>query len=302
MAFMGLIMTFLVIVIIILGISAFITFVCFLSSGLIMLGLRKKNKDGGKIKKPWYVVTLRVIGTISAVPLVLAFCIVVYAIISASIDKKTNLARAVMSYDYVQAERILKNGTDPDVRDKYGRTLLMCVISHYDYISADDGKCYRLENNGRSGEADEEDLQMIELLIEYGADVNAAETDCGHESYHIYSEVAGTDIYSNSDHSCGNTPLIYAVRTRSVEIVELLIDNGADVNAANACGFTPILMCADMRVDDDDGLEIATLLIDEGADIDAVTNFHQDIMWLLYRRNLDDNSQIIALIEDEEGY
>ena len=81
--------------------------------------------------------------------------------------------------------------------------------------------------------------------------------------------------------------------------MEFLIDNGADVNEANACGFTPILMCADMRSDDNDGYEIAQMLLDEGADPNAVTNFHQDIIWLLMRQNTDGNSRISALIESE---
>ena len=82
-------------------------------------------------------------------------------------------------------------------------------------------------------------------------------------------------------------------------MVEFLIDNGADVNKANACGFTPLLMCADMRDDHDGGPEIAGMLIGEGADPNAVTNFHQDIIWLLIRHANDDNIRMTSLIESE---
>ncbi len=295
MAFMGMFLAFMAVVLVILGTSAFIAFICFLVSGLIMLSKRKKNKDGGRIKQPWYVIVLRVVGILATLPIILAVCLVIYALIANAVDKRTNLARAVMSYDYVQAERILENGADPDIRDKYGRTLLMCMVDHDDFISVETDERYECQADQFWN--DDDDIRMMELLLDYGADVDAAVTDCGVAANHQYEEGGWTDIYANSDHPCGNTALIYAVRYRSAEVVEFLIDNGADVNEANACGFTPLLMCADTRSDDNDGLEIAELLLNEGADPNAVTNFHQDIVWLLMRQNTDGNSGIAALVE-----
>ncbi|MBQ7274385.1 MAG: ankyrin repeat domain-containing protein [Clostridiales bacterium] len=295
MAFMGMFLAFMAVVLVILGTSAFIAFICFLVSGLIMLSKRKKNKDGGRIKQPWYVIVLRVVGILASLPIILAVCLVIYALIANAVDKRTNLARAVMSYDYVQAERILENGADPDIRDKYGRTLLMCMVDHDDFISVETDERYECQADQFWN--DDDDIRMMELLLDYGADVDAAVTDCGVAANHQYEEGGWTDIYANSDHPCGNTALIYAVRYRSAEVVEFLIDNGADVNEANACGFTPLLMCADTRSDDNDGLEIAELLLNEGADPNAVTNFHQDIVWLLMRQNTDGNSGIAALVE-----
>ena len=295
MAFMGMFMAFIAVVAVILGVSAFIAFICFLSSGLIMLGLRKKHKDEGKIKKPWYVITLRVIGVLSTIPIVIAIGIVIFALIADAADKRTNLARAVTNYDYERVESILDNGTDPDMRDDYGRTLLMCIANHEVYVSAEDGTRY--EFAGGYDWDDDEDIRMMEILLDHGADINAAVTDCGFEEAHEYEEGGWTDIYANCDHICGNTPLIFAVRYRSPEIIEFLIDNGADVNTANLCGFTPILICADTRLDTNGGLEIATMLLDEGADPDAVTNFHQDVIWLLTRSNTDRNLEMTELIE-----
>ena len=292
---MGMFLAFMAVVLVILGTSAFIAFICFLVSGLIMLSKRKKNKDGGRIKQPWYVIVLRVVGILASLPIILAVCLVIYALIANAVDKRTNLARAVMSYDYVQAERILENGADPDIRDKYGRTLLMCMVDHDDYISVETDERYECQADQFWN--DDDDIRMMELLLDYGADVDAAVTDCGVAANHQYEEGGWTDIYANSDHPCGNTALIYAVRYRSAEVVEFLIDNGADVNEANSCGFTPLLMCADTRSDDNDGLEIAELLLNEGADPNAVTNFHQDIVWLLMRQNTDGNSGIAALVE-----
>lgn len=295
MAFMGMFLAFAAVITVILGVSAFTAFICFLTAGLIMLGKRRKNTGSGRVKQPWYVIVLRVIGALSLIPVIIAVCIGIYAIIANAADKKTNLARAVMSYDYDRTEDILQNGADPDVRDEYGRTLLMCITYHDDYVSADNGKRY--ECTGNPDWDDENDIRMMELLLEYGADIDASVTDCGDPTAHVYVEDGWTDIYANSDHPCGNTALIYAVRYRSADVVEFLIDNGADVNEVNACGFTPLLMCVDNRCDSDDGLEITGMLLDEGADPNAVTNFHQDIIWLLMRQNSDGNRRMTELIE-----
>jgi len=278
MAFMGLFLVFMALILTVLGVSAAIAFICFAVSGVIMLIKRKNHKGEGKVKKPWYVITMRVIGVLATIPLVLAATIVIYVLIVDGIDKRTNLARAVMNYDYTRVEHILQDGADPDVRDPYGRTLLMCVTDHEAYTDPETGMRY--ENlHGLDLSTDEDDLRMMELLITYGADINAEVTDCGYENIHTHGS-----IYENSDHYCGNTALTYAVRYRSPDIVEFMIDNGADVNHANNCGFTPILMCADMRSDDDGGIEIAELLFEAGADPYAVTNYNQDILWLIHRR------------------
>ena len=162
MAFMGMFMGFMLVVAIILGTSAFVTAVCFVSAGLVMFFKKRKNK-GVKVKAPWYVILLRILGGVAAIPMVLAVCVVVYALIANAADKRTNLARAVMSYDYVQAERILENGADPDIRDEYGRTLLMCIAVHEPYYSAEDSNRYELADS--SGWNDDEDIQMMELLL-----------------------------------------------------------------------------------------------------------------------------------------
>lgn len=143
----------------VLGVSAAIAFICFAVSGVIMLIKRKNHKGEGKVKKPWYVITMRVIGVLATIPLVLAATIVIYVLIV-------------------------------------------------------DG-----------------------------------------------------------------------------------IDNGADVNHANNCGFTPILMCADMRSDDEGGIEIAELLFEAGADPYAITNYNQDILWLIHRHGNGGYHSISELTE-----
>ena len=68
---------------------------------------------------------------------------------------------------------------------------------------------------------------------------------------------AGADM--NAKDKRGSTPMFYAASGGHKEIVELLIAKGADVNAKNRFGTTPLRMPSSK--------EIAELLIDNGADV-----------------------------------
>ncbi|EKG17357.1 hypothetical protein MPH_05423 [Macrophomina phaseolina MS6] len=60
--------------------------------------------------------------------------------------------------------------------------------------------------------------------------------------------------------------LIVAAKRRWYSVVQLLLDKGADVNAANSCGLTPLSAAIDHRAD---SLEMVTLLVASGANVEA---------------------------------
>ncbi len=283
MAFMGIILMYLVIILVILIVCLFVCASCFIISGLIMSFKRRKAENGARVSQPWYVIVLRISGVIAAVPLVLFALVLVYYAVRTAIDRHTNLANALSRNDYVSAEKILENGADPDQRDRYGRTPLMCIAYRCSYVADSVHYEFSDDNLGHEDETDANDIKMMELLLEYGADINAQQTDiCNDLERHTYQDPQ--DIYSNSDDTCGNTPLLFAIRDgRSIEVIDFLIDNGADVNLSNDCGFTPVLMCAD-NMSGGEGEEIMEELIDSGADINTITNFNQDILFLLERQ------------------
>ena len=68
----------------------------------------------------------------------------------------------------------------------------------------------------------------------------------------------GADVNAKDD---GWTPLHNAAGYSTKEMVELLISNGANVNAKNEDGWTPLHDAATK--------EVAELLIDKGADMEA---------------------------------
>jgi ankyrin repeat protein len=85
---------------------------------------------------------------------------------------------------------------------------------------------------------DETDPQLLQLLVERGADVNAVDE----QRY---------------------TALHFAARDQRCELVKILLEAGAHVDAVEAMGNTPLCLCASSSRPD---LEIVKLLLQHGAD------------------------------------
>jgi ankyrin repeat protein len=113
---------------------------------------------------------------------------------------------------------------------------------------------------------------ITELLIEYGAEVNAQEK-WGATPLHVAAiqgdkEIVnilvrhGASVNANSLLLC--TPLFQAAQYGHLEIVQILLNNGADVNAANYDGASAIHIAAEKGHD-----EIISILMAKGAPINA---------------------------------
>jgi len=128
----------------------------------------------------------------------------------------------------------------------------------------------------------DKDIDVVELLIEHGADVNgSAEIDSqdlnGSTPLHIacnsgHTEAVelliakGADVNAKRVAKWGGqeeTPLYMAVRKGHKDIVELLIAAGANVDAA-ALGMTPLCVAARYKL-----VDIVELLIANGANVNA---------------------------------
>ena len=72
----------------------------------------------------------------------------------------------------------------------------------------------------------------------------------------------GADV--NARDSSGDTPLILAVRKGRLEAVRSLIEQGADVNISGSWGYWPLVIALEKGHD-----EIVHLLLDKGADANA---------------------------------
>ena len=95
----------------------------------------------------------------------------------------------------------------------------------------------------------------------------------------------GADV--NARDAEGNTPLILASLYASPECVELLIDKGADVNAANKAGATALIRAAT-------SYDKTRLLVAAGANVQARTALGNTPLILAARRA--DNSRTVCLL------
>jgi ankyrin repeat protein len=97
----------------------------------------------------------------------------------------------------------------------------------------------------------------------------------------------GADV--NARDAEGNTPLILASFYANPDCVKLLIENGADVNAANKAGATPLIRSAT-------GYEKTHLLVDAGAKVRARTALGNTPLILAARRG--GNSRTVKFLLD----
>ncbi len=298
MAFMGIFMMGLVTFLIIAAVLV-ISAISFLVISLVMKQNYKKKlseaQDGDKKPRKWYIVP-RVFCILNVAPLVFMAVMFVVSHIHTQLEHRNSLAYNVMDGNYERVEALLKKGVDPDCTLRGNepatdglQTLLSELCENHGFTdNYDDPVDY---------EVTAEELEMMELLIEYGADVNSVSYKHDKNNSRHFTE----DEYSfyNTDDICGYTPLLYAIRYTDADIVRLLIENGADVNVRDYCGYSAVATIAD-NLDDEEGLEILELLVENGADINATTNYGQSPQWLAFRQTTGqtplDNEEIRKIL------
>lgn len=152
---------------------------------------------------------------------------------------------AIRRNDASTIQALIKRGFDPNTVDESGQTGLMMAVDLQSMRAVEallSAPNIQAEVRNKKGEsalmlcAIRGDLVLAKLLIEHDADVNKT----------------------------GWTPLHYAASGNSqnqVEMVRLLLDNSAYIDAASPNGSTPLMMAAMYGRSD-----VLKVLIEEGAD------------------------------------
>ena len=164
------------------------------------------------------------------------------------------LVAALAGKHFRTAELLRNNGADPDchVEDRraplhsaayYGDLEVVQKLIEYGAdISAEDFKGYSPLYFASEG-VHLKDRTVLRLLLEHGADVNARTKD-------------------------GETALHNASIFGALEVVRLLLEHGADVNARQEYGITP-LHCFNTVSIRPGAVGVARLLLEQGADVNA---------------------------------
>ena len=193
-------------------------------------------------------------------------------------DGSTPLQWAVYTGDVAEVERLLRAGADVSLANNYGATpmslaaevgntemlkLLLEIGADADSPNPDgqtallavartgNAKAAQLLlNEGATVDAREKwggqtalmwasarrHPEMMQLLISKGADVNARSIDRNYQR-HVTAEGRPKSLDSG-----GLTPLLYAARENCMACVEVLLENGADIDLPDPDGVSPLLV------------------------------------------------------------
>lgn len=158
------------------------------------------------------------------------------------------LMEAVRTGNIEIAKLLIEHNSDINIKNKDGKNMIM--------IACEKGN-----------------EEMFNLLIENNADINEKSSwgasaliyasEKGNINIMQYLIDNGIDVNGKADYN-GDTPLLWAVTGKNpYEASKLLIENGADVNAANDSGVAPATILAASTP------KVVKLLKDNGADLDT---------------------------------
>lgn len=285
MAFLPLFLFDLIIVLVIIGGATGIGIVLLIVSIIMkkrQMSAKKQAEFSGntdfKIKKTYLI--FRISGIVFMIPIGFVVCAIGYAVISEAVTKHTSLSYNMLHGNTARVEKILRRGVSPDCTEdsnkpaENGQKTLLYRLAEGILSEQYD---YRDEPNEY---VHEETLKYMEMLIENGADVNC--TAYSHKKdYASHGYEDEYSIYRQTD-QCGWTPLMEATYYGDFDMIKLLVENGADVNAVDYCGYNVIDIVADF-LEDDEGYEILEYYLDKGVDPFNETNLGQNALFLSSR-------------------
>ena len=193
-------------------------------------------------------------------------------------------------------QMLVEAGADPNAVDSVGETMLMAAVSSGELAAVE-----TLLDRGADVTARDRDYQQTALmfaaraglteiaarLISAGAEVDAR-TRIGPEPRWVlpnsrpgFSFGVGiirgglpADRGMRPFQSGGMTALLYAARDGHTATVELLLDQGADINGTEANQITPLLMAVS-----NNRMATAATLIERGADLNAQDWYGRSPLW-----------------------
>ena len=108
------------------------------------------------------------------------------------------LAKAVNKGDWALTKLLIEHGAEPNARDESGRPVILIIAEH----------------------GNVELLELLELALNAGADINLASVEAKNTALHV------------------------AANNNQLDALSFLVGKGANINAQNAIGFSPLIFAA----------------------------------------------------------
>ncbi|XP_005094423.1 ankyrin-1 [Aplysia californica] len=202
-------------------------------------------------------------------------------------------------------EALLQCGAQPDIRNEEGETALLLAIPHCVYCvkllleaQADVEVCHPLIKAAATCTDD----TIVRLLIDRGADVNAAYSD-GYDSPLMAAVKAGNARFvkvlldHGADPNAGTkgmvrglnlTPLTQALEDPiCLDVVKALVNAGADVNLTGKYGLQPVFLTLQKG-----GANALKFLLDKGASINATDLWSATVLKRSISNNLVEHVKV----------
>jgi ankyrin repeat protein len=225
---------------------------------------------------------------------------------------------AIANRDLVTVELLLQAGADVTLVDQAGETPLILAARAGDAALAARLVAVRAPVDARDAEygqtalmlaAREGQADVVRLLLDAGADVNAATRAGAEPEFRRPSDNAGSKglgIIRGGWPERGmrppvpgaKTPLLYAARRGDLAVTRLLVEAGADLELADADGVTPLLSAilnasiavARSASGEHEHLGVARYLVERGANVNSEDWYGETPLWAAVDvRNLDVN-------------
>lgn len=163
------------------------------------------------------------------------------AIIEAALNNHTDVIR-----------RLVEGGADPDIRGSYNNTALTNILGMRNYMSANKNTIQTLIDVGINLDAQTRDgSTALMIAIEY-------------QNNDIVTLLLDAGANPNIQDSHGNSALLDVLTYDKDNLVKRLLEEGANPNLANRSGTTAIMMAGHTNK------EVVQALLDAGADVNVI--------------------------------